>query len=561
MSLETFPPADMTSTSSASDEKTPLMRSISASNDALNRTSSGHLIQRRHLPSQLPAQNSFLPLVCVLLTVVLERITYYGILANLLIFLINEIEFTPSLSVGIVFGFTGLAWLMSTIGGIVGDSYSGRYNAVWGSLLVYIVGVGAYKANVTAFGGDQLRGQDDTRYRRFFNWYYWSINIGSFVGFFAIAYVEQVDSFWLGFAILFGCIVLAAVIFCICKSRYISHPPTGHILKNIYNIIKEARHRNKDESIRDSSSQYYPGLEEYMPVKSWLDRAMMKYGGSYLDTDVEEVKTIGKIIAIFAILIPYWAIYFQMNSTFLLQGLHMKISLINDTIDSAEDLRQVPPAWLSLVDVIFVLILIPVMDKWIYPWLDRKGWSLSVFTRISIGFLFATGSMVVAAGVESARLNAEDSRNCVNQTVAHANYTACMPIYFQIPQYGLIGISEVFASVGALEFAYKEAPKSMHSFVMGLFFFTQSIGSMLGGGLFELCSLGKHPWTPELNSKLDLQYQLKGHLNYYFLLLAGLQFVTWMVFLAVTVKYKIIQFNRKRTLPVIQRSQSYNPQT
>ena len=63
----------------------------------------------------------------------------------------------------------------------------------------------------------------------------------------------------------------------------------------------------------------------------------------------------------------------------------MKISLINDTIDSAEDLRQVPPAWLSLVDVIFVLILIPVMDKWIYPWLDRKGWSLSVFTRISIG--------------------------------------------------------------------------------------------------------------------------------------------------------------------------------
>lgn len=74
-----------------------------------------------------------------------------------------------------------------------------------------------------------------------------------------------------------------------------------------------------------------------------------------------------------------------MNSTFLLQGLHMRISLFNDTQDSAKDLRAVPPAWLSLVDVIFVLILIPVLDKKIYPWLDRKGWSLSVFTRISIG--------------------------------------------------------------------------------------------------------------------------------------------------------------------------------
>lgn len=48
-----------------------------------------------------------------------------------------------------------------------------------------------------------------------------------------------------------------------------------------------------------------------MPRKSWLDRAMMKYGGSFLDTEVEEVKTILKIMVIFAILIPYWVIYFQ----------------------------------------------------------------------------------------------------------------------------------------------------------------------------------------------------------------------------------------------------------
>lgn len=301
MSLETFPPSNMTSTS---DEKTPLMRSVSASNDGLDRSRTSisddggghlqrarHFTAQRHLPSQVPAQNSFFPLVCVLLTVVLERLVFYGIVANLLIFLINETHFNQSISTGIVFIFTGLSCLMSTVGGTVGDSYSGRYNAVWGSLLVYIVGIGmifsssvfshcsnkqkhkeknkeyhiiahvlclvslfiistgegAYKANVTAFGGDQLRGQDEQRYRRFFNWYYWSINIGSFLGFSVIAYVEQVKSFRLGFGILFCCIVLAAVIFCICKSRYISHPPTGHIVKKIYNIIKEAKQKKKEE--------------------------------------------------------------------------------------------------------------------------------------------------------------------------------------------------------------------------------------------------------------------------------------------------------------------------
>jgi len=66
---------------------------------------------------------------------------------------------------------------------------------------------------------------------------------------------------------------------------------------------------------RDSSTRFYPGLEEYVPIKSWLDRAMVKYGGSYLDTDVEEVKTVSKIMAIFVILIPYWAIYFQVSSS------------------------------------------------------------------------------------------------------------------------------------------------------------------------------------------------------------------------------------------------------
>ena len=60
------------------------------------------------------------------------------------------------------------------------------------------------------------------------------------------------------------------------------------------------------------------------------------------------------------------------------------------------------------------------------------------------GFLFAVGSMVVAGGVEIARLK---EQNCTNQTIGGENYTACMSIYYQIPQYALIGISEVFASV------------------------------------------------------------------------------------------------------------------
>mgnify|MGYP001794221017 CR=1 FL=1 len=61
-------------------------------------------------------------------------------------------------------------------------------------------------------------------------------------------------------------------------------------------------------------SERYPGMEHVMPIRSWLDRAMIKYGGSYLDTEVEDVKSLGKILIIFVVLIPYWTIYFQVRN-------------------------------------------------------------------------------------------------------------------------------------------------------------------------------------------------------------------------------------------------------
>lgn len=173
--------------------------------------------------------------------------------------------------------------------------------------------------------------------------------------------------------------------------------------------------------------------------------------------------------------------------------------------------------------------------------------------RISIGFLFAIASMVVAGGVEFARLR---DPNCIVQEIAGKNYTACMSIAYQIPQYGLIGISEVFASVAGLEFAYKEAPKTMHSFVMGLFFFAQSAGSLIGGGLFVLCSV--FGWTPNLDI---ISQKLEKHLSYYFFLLAGLLFVTWVILIVITMGSKLLfkQANPRNTLHALQRSLD-NPQ-
>lgn len=57
-----------------------------------------------------------------------------------------------------------------------------------------------------------------------------------------------------------------------------------------------------------------------------------------------------------------------------------------------------------------------------------------------------------------------------------------MSIFYQLPQYIFIGLSEVFASVASLEFAYLAAPQSAQSLVMSLHFSSTGLSSFLGSG-------------------------------------------------------------------------------
>lgn len=50
----------------------------------------------------------------------------------------------------------------------------------------------------------------------------------------------------------------------------------------------------------------------------------------------------------------------------------------------------------------------------------------------------------------------------------------------QTPAYALIGLSEIFASITGLEYAYTKAPLSMKSFVTAMFLLTNAFGAALG---------------------------------------------------------------------------------
>ena len=67
-------------------------------------------------------------------------------------------------------------------------------------------------------------------------------------------------------------------------------------------------------------------------------------------------------------------------------------------------------------------------------------------------------------------------------------------VAWQIPSYFLIAISEIFAAITGLEYAYTYAPASMKSIVMSIFLLTSAIGSALNVALVPVTVNPKLRW-------------------------------------------------------------------
>ena len=51
-----------------------------------------------------------------------------------------------------------------------------------------------------------------------------------------------------------------------------------------------------------------------------------------------------------------------------------------------------PAAWPSLCEIVILLILVPVMERAVYPGLARCGISVPILGRVMLGMLLAAGS-------------------------------------------------------------------------------------------------------------------------------------------------------------------------
>jgi POT family proton-dependent oligopeptide transporter len=140
------------------------------------------------------------------------------------------------------------------------------------------------------------------------------------------------------------------------------------------------------------------------------------------------------------------------------------------------------PAQISAANPLFVMIVIPLLNLFVYQPLERRGRPLPPLQRIAVGLFLASLAFVTVALLQ-ARI----------QTVGRGE----VHVLWQIIPYFILTAAEVLVSVTGLEFAYTQAPRAMKSTIMGFWLLCISFGNVLVAFLAPLqtLSLATFFWT------------------------------------------------------------------
>jgi len=155
------------------------------------------------------------------------------------------------------------------------------------------------------------------------------------------------------------------------------------------------------------------------------------------------------VLVIFALTTPFFSLFDQKASTWVLQGQQMQM-----------------PSWftasqMQALNPLLVMILIPFNNLVLYPALRRFGFEPTALRRMTAGIAFSGLAWIVVGGIQVVM----DGGNA-------------MSIFWQILPYALLTFGEVLVSATGLEFAYSQAPQAMKGVVMSFWNLTTTIGNL-----------------------------------------------------------------------------------
>ncbi len=412
-------------------------------------------------------------------------------------------------------------WVYITplVGAYVADTYLGRFNTIFVSLAIAIVGhviltvsaiptvlsnpngalgcfvfglilmgvgTGGFKPNIspliaeqlpltrmkiiTDSAGDRVIVDPAVTASSVYMWFYLFINIGALVGQISMVYAEKYIGFWLSYFLPTVMLCLCPVVMILCRKVYILTPPQGSVFGKAMKLFFFAQKGRWSinpvrtvNNMRDGTfwDRVKPSNVAANQRPEWM---------TFDDEWVDEVARGFAACSVFCWSPLYWITYNQINNNLTSQAAVMK-------------LNGVPNDILANLNPFSLVILIPICDLLIYPALRKAGFNFSPIKKITCGFYVGSAAMIWACVLQAYIYK-------YSSCGEYASGEDCEPtsiiVWAQSGSYVLIALSEVLASITGLEYAFTKAPRNMRSLVMAFNLFMIAIAAAIGQGLVSL---------------------------------------------------------------------------
>lgn len=372
---------------------------------------------------------------------------------------------------------------------------SGRATFLAVGLFLIGVGAGGIKPCVSAFMGDQFPEGRSRLYEKAFAAFYFSINFGSFFSFLTIPLVARKYGYAWAFGIPGILMGVATLVFFLGRRHYRRIPPARETRSaGFFAVLLEA--------IRQ------PGKGQ----GGFWDRALVS--GRYSREEVAAAASVVPVLSVFALIPPFWAMFDQHSSTWLLQAKAMTSAEISlpgfdkPWVVTGEEMQSMNP--------LLVMILIPLLTVVVYPALGRLI-RVTPLRKIGSGLFLVGLSYVMVAWVQQRIAGGEK-----------------LSVLWQTLPYVLLTTAEVLVSTTGLEFAYTQAARTMKSTITSFWLLTVTAGNALVVLI-----------TRYLGGETGAESVTPGR----FLLYAGLSLVAAVLFIIVASLYRYRHVEDGRTSP------------
>lgn len=440
-----------------------------------------------------------------------ERFSFYGMRNILTPFLISTLLlFVPMAdrageAKNVFHTFVIGVYFFPLLGGWLADRFFGKYNTVFWLSLVYCaghaclaafddnvrgfyfglfliaLGSGGIKPLVSAFVGDQFDQTNKHKAKLVFDAFYWIINFGSF--FASLLMPIFLKSY--GPSVAFGIpgilMFIATIVFWMGKRKYVHVPPAPADPNSFMRVARTALLTKEQGRVRSGLGVAMVGaagavLSLAMSFQWGFVIAacsalvlLLAFGGigtsmqlerargHHPDEAVDGVRAVLRILIVFALVTPFWSLFDQKASTWIVQA----NSMTQPTFSFFGNEFKFQPAQMQALNPLLVMILIPLNNLVLFPALRKMGIEPTALRRMTAGIAFTALAWVVIGTIQVAMDGGTPTS-----------------MAWQILPYAILTLGEVLVSATGLEFAYSQAPASMKGIIMAFWSLAVTVGSL-----------------------------------------------------------------------------------